>query len=209
MECDQSCTQLRLTFVQEDFLTYSKCCSNKWLHLAAVIWVAFQTVFAKFVIVNKWTENASNDPQFFKLPHSQPILACVMQGMLSCLLSSMAFAMFHRPPRKNWGSRLPHSACLAWPQSLVVKRGKQSVFSAFSANTVSVYCTLDHFLTLNLNLALDTTHTPPQVSFWRKLCSLSPSHVSSMVSFSLHLPICLIISHHLILPVLVTLFTPL
>ncbi len=46
--------------------------------------------------------------------------------------------------------------------------------------------TSDHFLlTLNLNMIPDTSHTPPHVTFRRKLCSLSPSRLSAMVSSSL------------------------
>ncbi len=44
----------------------------------------------------------------------------------------------------------------------------------------------DHFLlTLNLNMIPDTSHTPPHVTFRRKLCLLSPSRLSAMVSSSL------------------------
>ncbi len=46
--------------------------------------------------------------------------------------------------------------------------------------------TSDHFLlTLNLNMILDTSHTPPHVPFRHNLRSLSPSRLSAMVSSSL------------------------
>ncbi len=49
--------------------------------------------------------------------------------------------------------------------------------------------TSDHFLlTLNLYIVPDTTHTPPHVIFRCNLCSLSPSHLSAMVSSSLPSP---------------------
>ncbi len=49
--------------------------------------------------------------------------------------------------------------------------------------------TSDHFLiTSNLTLTPDIAHTPLQVTFRRNLRSLSPSHLSSMVSSSLPSP---------------------
>ncbi len=49
--------------------------------------------------------------------------------------------------------------------------------------------TSDHFLiTSNLTLTLDTTHTPPQVTFRCNLRSMSPTCLSSMVSSSLPPP---------------------
>ncbi len=47
----------------------------------------------------------------------------------------------------------------------------------------------DHFLiTSNLTLIPDIAHTPPQVTFWRNLRSLSFSRLSSMVSSALPSP---------------------
>ncbi len=49
--------------------------------------------------------------------------------------------------------------------------------------------TSDHFLiTSNLTLTPDIAHAPPQVTFRRNLCSLSPSRLSSMVSSALPSP---------------------
>ncbi|CAM4698576.1 unnamed protein product [Leuciscus chuanchicus] len=59
-------------------------------------------------------------------------------------------------------------------------------FSSTDHTLVTPLHTSDHFLTLNLNLPQNTTHTPPQVTFRRNL--LSPSRLSSLVSSTLPPP---------------------